>query len=157
MNSSPHALRKNKLLVLENNTFLLSFSWYFFVVREFIHLILTCFISFRVRFFSIRSYFFLLKAFFPFSLFFLLCNKNRSGPNGPIVSNLGNITFREGIFLCVQLDKLHFPIPDCTMWSDPIWSSNLYLWNGYQNCSDLLWEKIVLSDWEKLLKFKAEG
>ena len=28
----------------------------------------------------------------------------------------------------------------------------------YQNCSDLLWEKIVLnSDREKLLKFEAEG
>ena len=27
----------------------------------------------------------------------------------------------------------------------------------YQNCSDLLWEKIVSSDWEKLLKFEAEG
>ena len=27
----------------------------------------------------------------------------------------------------------------------------------YQNCSDLLWEKIVFSDWEKLLKFEAEG
>ena len=27
----------------------------------------------------------------------------------------------------------------------------------YQNCSDLLWEKIVLSDREKHLKFEAEG
>ena len=27
----------------------------------------------------------------------------------------------------------------------------------YQNCSDLLWEKIVLSDQKKLLKFEAEG
>ena len=27
----------------------------------------------------------------------------------------------------------------------------------YQNCSDILWEKIVSSDWEKLLKFEAEG
>ena len=27
----------------------------------------------------------------------------------------------------------------------------------YQNCSDLLWEKKILSDREKLLKFKAEG
>ena len=28
----------------------------------------------------------------------------------------------------------------------------------YQNCSDLLWEKIVLnSDREKILKFEAEG
>ena len=66
------------------------------------------------------------KPFFLF-LFFLLWNKNRSGPNGPIVSNLGNITFREGIFLCVQLDKLHFPIPDCTMWTDAIWKSVLFL------------------------------
>ena len=27
----------------------------------------------------------------------------------------------------------------------------------YQNCSDLLWEKNCSSDWEKLLKFEAEG
>ena len=27
----------------------------------------------------------------------------------------------------------------------------------YQNCSDLLWEKIVLSDREKLLKFEAKS
>ena len=27
----------------------------------------------------------------------------------------------------------------------------------YQNCSDLLWEKIVQVDWEKLLKFEDEG
>ena len=27
----------------------------------------------------------------------------------------------------------------------------------YQNCSDPLWEKIVLSDQEKLLKFEGEG
>ena len=27
----------------------------------------------------------------------------------------------------------------------------------YQNCSDLLWEKKWSSDWEKLLKFEAEG
>ena len=27
----------------------------------------------------------------------------------------------------------------------------------YQNCSDLLWEKIVQSDREKLLKFEAKG
>ena len=27
----------------------------------------------------------------------------------------------------------------------------------YLNCSDLLWEKIVSSDREKLLKFEAEG
>ena len=27
----------------------------------------------------------------------------------------------------------------------------------YQNCSDLLWEKNNSSDWEKLLKFEAEG
>ena len=29
--------------------------------------------------------------------------------------------------------------------------------NCYQNCSDLLWEKKCSSDWEKLLKFEAEG
>ena len=28
---------------------------------------------------------------------------------------------------------------------------------GYQNCSDLLWEKHVLVIEEKMLKFKAEG
>ena len=27
----------------------------------------------------------------------------------------------------------------------------------YQNCSDLLWKKSCSSDWEKLLKFEAEG
>ena len=27
----------------------------------------------------------------------------------------------------------------------------------YQNCSDLLWEKKWSSDWEKLLKYEAEG
>ena len=27
----------------------------------------------------------------------------------------------------------------------------------YQNCSDLLWEKTCSIDWEKLLKFEAEG
>ena len=27
----------------------------------------------------------------------------------------------------------------------------------YQNCSDLLWEKTCSSDWEKPLKFEAEG
>ena len=27
----------------------------------------------------------------------------------------------------------------------------------YQNCSDLLWKKKCSSDWEKLLKFEAEG
>ena len=27
----------------------------------------------------------------------------------------------------------------------------------YQNCSDLLWEKKCFCDWEKLLKFEAEG
>ena len=27
----------------------------------------------------------------------------------------------------------------------------------YQNCSELLWEKNCSIDWEKLLKFKAEG
>ena len=27
----------------------------------------------------------------------------------------------------------------------------------YQDCSDLLWEKKCSSDWEKHLKFKAEG
>ena len=27
----------------------------------------------------------------------------------------------------------------------------------YQNCPDLLWEKKCFSDWEKLLKYKAEG
>ena len=27
----------------------------------------------------------------------------------------------------------------------------------YQNCSDLLWEKSCSSDWEKHLKFEAEG
>ena len=26
-----------------------------------------------------------------------------------------------------------------------------------QNCSELLWEKNCSSDWEKLLKFEAEG
>ena len=35
---------------------------------------------------------------------------------------------------------------------------NLEMVFCYQNCSNLLWEKIVLhSDWEKLLKFEAEG
>ena len=37
----------------------------------------------------------------------------------------------------------------------------IYFWREmvfcYQNCSDLLWEKIVSSDREKLLKFEAEG
>ena len=28
---------------------------------------------------------------------------------------------------------------------------------SHQNCSDLLWEKKNSSDWEKLLKFEAEG
>ena len=27
----------------------------------------------------------------------------------------------------------------------------------YQNCPDILWEKIILGDQEKLLKFEAEG
>ena len=27
----------------------------------------------------------------------------------------------------------------------------------FQNCSDILWEKNCSSDWEKLLKFEAEG
>ena len=52
------------------------------------------------------------EAIFGRSLLFLLqagvCV--RSGPNGPIVPNLGNITFLREFFF-VQLDKLHFPIP----------------------------------------------
>ena len=28
---------------------------------------------------------------------------------------------------------------------------------GYQNCSDILWEKNCSNDGEKLLKFEAEG
>ena len=40
-----------------------------------------------------------------------------------------------------------------------VWLQNLIdMVFCYQNCSDLLWEKIVLfSDREKLLKFEAEG
>ena len=34
---------------------------------------------------------------------------------------------------------------------------SLAMFFSCQNCSDQLWEKKCLSDWEKLLKFEAEG
>ena len=42
-------------------------------------------------------------------------------------------------------------------WSKQTSGGRIIMVFYYQNGSDLLWEKIVLSDQEKLLKFEAEG
>ena len=51
-------------------------------------------------------------------------------------------------FICHQILICKFVIS---------WICEMAERNGHQNCSDLLWEKNCSIDWEKCLKFEAEG
>ena len=60
--------------------------------------------------------------------------------------------------LCLKL-SLKLSLKGCHQNRSRNWSRNCP-WKMvfcYQNCSDLLWEKNCSNDWEKRLKFEAEG